>query len=407
MRSVMRLAVVLSCLISVALLSRCGGGSSQQSVQRLTIAPAALPNGTSETPYSQTIQASGGVAPFTWTVSAGALPHNVALSSSTTNTVTISGTPDTAAQGVAFTVKVTDAASQTASQPYTVSILLEPDTITLSAPSLTFTPQLVGTLSGAQLETVTNTGTAAVVISSIALAGNNASDFGQNHTCGASLGAGANCAINVTFTPSQMGPRGGAITITDSTVGSPHSVSLSGVGLTSTGPNATLSAASLSFGGSQLVGTASPARSITLTNYGTTAVIFTGIALTANFSGTSNCRGHSLASGATCTTNVTFTPSASGNLAGTLTFTDNAPGSPQTVTLSGTGTTTSYALTGNCFYAVDPAGLQCTETQEPTLCPLGQPANTTSVTSCGSGGSTRVDDSRRCSGGTGGRCVAQ
>jgi len=71
MKSVMRLTLVLSCLISVALLSSCSGGSSQQSVQPLTIAPAALPNGTSETPYSQTIQASGGVAPFTWTVSAG------------------------------------------------------------------------------------------------------------------------------------------------------------------------------------------------------------------------------------------------------------------------------------------------------------------------------------------------
>jgi hypothetical protein len=399
---VMRLMVVVSCVISVALLSRCGGGSSQQSVQRLTIAPAALPNGTSETPYSQTIQASGGVAPFTWTVSAGALPNNVALSSSTTDTVTISGTPDTAVQGLAFTVKVTDSASQAATQPYTVSILLEPDTLTLSPASLSFA-QLVGTSSGAQAEVITNTGTSAVVISSIALIGNPA-EFGQSNSCGSSLAAGLSCIIYVTFTPTQLGPMIAAIMITDNTVGSPHNVPLSGVGLTS-GPNATLSAGNLGFA-TQHVGTTSPAHGITLTNYGSTVLNITSIAATANFGESDNC-GSSLASGANCIINVTFTPSASGSLNGTLSITDNDPGSPQTVALSGTGTTTNYTLTGDCFYAVDPAGLQCTETQEPTLCPPGQPANTTSVTSCGSGVSARVDSSRRCSGGTGGRCVAQ
>ena len=79
---------------------------------------------------------------------------------------------------------------------------------------------------------------------------------------------------------------------------------------------------------------------------------------------------------------MTFTPTAAGNLMGTISVTGNASGSPQTVTLSGTGTTTSYTLTGSCFYAVDPAGNQCTQTQEPTLSPVGQPANTTSVFSC-------------------------
>jgi len=53
-----------------------GGGSFQQSTPPLMITTASLPNGTSETPYSQEIQASGGVAPFTWSVSTGTLPHN-------------------------------------------------------------------------------------------------------------------------------------------------------------------------------------------------------------------------------------------------------------------------------------------------------------------------------------------
>lgn len=357
MKSIVRSMIVVSCLASVLVLSGCGGGS-QQSLQRLTMAPAALPNGTSETPYSQTVQASGGIAPFTWTVSAGALPHNVALSSSTTNTVTISGTPDTAAQEVAFTVKVTDSAGQSASQSYTVSILLEPDSVTLSPQSLSFAPQLIGTPSGVQSETVTNTGTAAVVISSIAIIGTTAADFGQSNTCGLSIGAGANCTISVTFTPSLPGPRGASVTITDNTMGSPHSVSLSGTGLTS-GSNATLSATSMAFG-NQTLDTTSQAQSVTLTNYGATTLSISSIAASTNFGETTTCD-PTLVSGASCTIDVTFTPSNTGNLNGTLSVLDSASDSPQTVSLSGTGVAGRCGGKGDECYRGRPccSGLAC------------------------------------------------
>jgi hypothetical protein len=334
MKSIVRVMIVMSCVMFAAVLSGCGGESAQKPLQRLTIAPAALPNGTSETPYSQTVQASGGVAPFGWTVSAGALPHNVVLGGSTTNTVTISGTPDTAAQGLAFTIKVADSGNQSASQAYTVSILQEPDTLTLSPSGLSFGPQLMGSASGAQVETLTNTGTSAVAVASVALSGTNAADFSQNNSCGSSLAAGAACTINVTFTPSQFGQSTASITITDSTVGRPHSVSLDGVGLTS-GPNATWSAASVGFG-SQTVNTTSLPESITLTNYGTATLNISGITATASFGETDNC-GSILASGASCTVNVTFTPGSTGTLNGTLSVVDNATGSPQIVSLSGTG----------------------------------------------------------------------
>jgi hypothetical protein len=77
-KSIVRGMVVVACLTSVAMLSKCGGGY-QQATQPLTITTPSLSNGTSETPYRQTVHASGGVAPFTWSVSTGALPHNVAL----------------------------------------------------------------------------------------------------------------------------------------------------------------------------------------------------------------------------------------------------------------------------------------------------------------------------------------
>jgi hypothetical protein len=51
----------------------------------------------------------------------------------------------------------------------------------------------------------------------------------------------------------------------------------------------------------------------------------------------SNTCGTSIAAGASCTIGVTFSPTATGTVNGTLTFTDSAVTSPQGVTLSGTG----------------------------------------------------------------------
>jgi hypothetical protein len=384
-----RLGYVTVLMLLVAFAS-CGG-PTQTPPTAPVIITASLPNGTLETPYSQPIQASGGVAPFRWTVSAGALPSKIALNPSVTNTVTLSGTPDTAVQALAFTVQVTDSANRSAVQPYSVSILLEPDTLTLSPPSLSFAPQLVGTLSAVQPETVTNTGSIPVLINGVALAGTNAADFSQNNNCGSSLAAGANCVINVSVTPSQLGPSSASITITDSTVGSTHSVALSGVGLTS-GPNATLSSATSLTLPLTLVGTTSPARSIRLTNYGTTALSIAGIAATADFGESDNC-GSSLASAASCTINVTFTPPAVGTVTGTLSVTDNASGNPQTVSLSGTGTMNSF--TGYCLVII---GNQCQQplTKDLADCPAGQAAQYTGTVSCVNGGTHSIDSSAIC-----------
>lgn len=323
---------------SCILISGCGGGSSQP--PSLTISTASLPNGTLEIPYSQTIQASGGVAPFTWRVSAGALPQNLTLSSSETNTVTISGTPETAIQAAAFTIGVSDSANQSVTQPYTISIVLEPDTLTLSATSLNFaSPQLTGTRSGAQPEILTNTGSSEVVISNIALTGANAADFSQSDTCGSSLAAGANCTINVTFTPSQPGPRSASITITDNTTGSPQSAALTGTG-TVTGPNATLLPATVSISchfrlDPFPVCSCIPNQAPTLSDFGSTELSITSITTTGPFSESNTC-GTSLGAEDSCTIAVELSTRSAETQTGTLLVTDNAPGSPQEVILTGT-----------------------------------------------------------------------
>jgi Abnormal spindle-like microcephaly-assoc'd, ASPM-SPD-2-Hydin len=92
--------------------------------------------------------------------------------------------------------------------------------------SLTFVSQPVGASSTGAVVTLHNSGTTALSISSISATG----DFAETNNCGASLAAGMDCQITVTFTPTATGNRTGAITITDSSSGSPQTVSLSGMG---------------------------------------------------------------------------------------------------------------------------------------------------------------------------------
>jgi hypothetical protein len=96
---------------------------------------------------------------------------------------------------------------------------------------LTFAPSQVGITSTAQVIALTNTGNGPLTISSIAIAGTNASDFSQTNTCPtspASLAAQANCQISVTFTPTGTGSRLASITIADNATTGQETLSLLG-----------------------------------------------------------------------------------------------------------------------------------------------------------------------------------
>lgn len=105
---------------------------------------------------------------------------------------------------------------------------------------------------------------------------------------------------------------------------------------TATPPTASLSTASLQFG-SQPVNSASAAQPVTLTNNGPNQLTFSSITASSGFSQTNTC-GASIAPAASCTINLTFTPTTVGSNSGSLVITDNASNSPQSVTLAGTGT---------------------------------------------------------------------
>jgi len=110
-------------------------------------------------------------------------------------------------------------------------IILAP-AVSLSPGSLSFGNQNVGITSAAQTVTLTNTGTASLSISSIALSGTNNLDFAQTNNCPGTLAVNANCTINVTFTPSANGTRSASLTLTDNAANSPQNAALSGTGIT-------------------------------------------------------------------------------------------------------------------------------------------------------------------------------
>src|SRR6266540_4062516 len=189
----------------------------------------------------------------------------------------------------------------------------------VSPSSLTFASQITGTTSAAQSAALTNTGSGALTISSIALAGTNAGDYTQSNTCPISpstLAAGAACTISVSFAPTATGSRTASVSITDDAAGSPHSLSLSGTG-TAPSPAVNLTPSSLDFG-AQLVSTTSDAKAATLTNTGTGPLTISSIAIAgagaAAYAQTNTCpTGPStLAVNASCTISVTFAPTATG-----------------------------------------------------------------------------------------------
>jgi FG-GAP-like repeat/Abnormal spindle-like microcephaly-assoc'd, ASPM-SPD-2-Hydin len=229
--------------------------------------------------------------------------------------------------------------------------------VTLSPASLSFGDQAVGSTSTVQSVTLSNTGTSALTISSITASG----DFAQTNTCGTSLAAGASCSISVTFTPTAAGNRTGAIAITDNANTSPETVSLSGTGVSAA---ATLSPASVTFA-AQSIGTSSAGQVVSLTNSGTLALTISSITVAGDFAQSNTC-GTNLAAGASCSITVVFTPTVAGTREGTVSIVDNAPGSPQTVALSGSGQTAtptaSLSPTSLTFASQDTASTSAAQT---------------------------------------------
>jgi alpha-tubulin suppressor-like RCC1 family protein len=207
--------------------------------------------------------------------------------------------------------------------------------IVLDPGSVDFGTQAVGGAGAVHTVTLTNETGATTWIETVELGGADAGQFtiDDDQCSGVKLADGAACTVDVRFSPGSPGSRRADLSFTTGTVAGPHVVALAGVGL---GPAIAFDPPGLSFG-DQPVGSLSPEPLyLTVRNAGTALLTISGIVISGDFVQSNFCA--TLAPGGFCVITVRFQPSAPGLRSGQLTVTSDAPGSPHTIPLSGTGT---------------------------------------------------------------------
>ncbi len=124
------------------------------------------------------------------------------------------------------TLQITDNSAQSPRSVTLTGVGIAPPTVTLSAISLSFAAQVVGSTSQPQTITLTTSGSGTLAVFSISTT---TSDFAASNNCGTVAG-GASCTITVTFTPSAIGNRTGMLVIASNAANGTQMVSLSGPG---------------------------------------------------------------------------------------------------------------------------------------------------------------------------------
>ena len=199
---------------------------------------------------------------------------------------------------------------------------LNSQSISVSPKTIPFPNQGLNTTSAAAAVTLLNNQSGTLTISSIQVS----APFAETDNCGRSLAPNAQCTLNVTFTPTAKQYYSSSLIITDSAANSPQTVTLSGNGVFPV----TFSPTVVNFG-NQAAGTTSNTMNVTMSNKLPAALAISSIQATAPFAQTNNC-GTALAGGSTCTLAVTFSPTATQYSSSSITVSDSASGSPQTIT---------------------------------------------------------------------------
>ena len=220
----------------------------------------------------------------------------------------------------------------------------------VSMNTVPFGGQAIGTSSTPFTLTFTNWGTTTVSVNPPTITG---TEFTQTNNCGTSLKPGANCRVNITFSPTTLGSQSETLTVKTSYPGSPWSVTLQGVG-SQFGLNIPYPGLSFPL---LTYGTGTLSKPVTLTNHSTSALSISNVQVVGGaFAQTNNC-GSSVPAGGACTFNVTFKPTTATSLPetsayyGNLVIFSSDPASPQQLRLSGTGTPVSYAPKSLTFSA--------------------------------------------------------
>lgn len=195
--------------------------------------------------------------------------------------------------------------------------------------SVNFGSVLVGS-SGSASITLTNSGSSPVSVSAVTASG---SGFSIGGFSAGTLNPAASRAFTVTFSPTAAGNASGSLSVASNASDSTLPIALSGSG-TASQPQLSISPSSVAFQGVH-VGT-SASQTVTLKNTGN-ATLNVGTAAISGSGYTMTLAPTSINAGTSATFSVTFTPTAEGSDAGSISISSNAPGSPAAVALSGSG----------------------------------------------------------------------
>ena len=201
--------------------------------------------------------------------------------------------------------------------------------VSFSSYSVTFSPQAIGTTSSPVTVTLTNIGSAILNLTAFNL---NGSEFAETNNCPATLAAAASCVLSLTFTPVSSGNHAGTLTLTDNANDSPQVVQIIGNIPT---PAIKIVQPTMAFPNIAVGAVFGPQPGIVISS-GTGPLTISNVSATGDFSETNNCVG-TLAVNQQCTIDISFRPTAPGVRQGTVLITDNASGSPHTISVAGTG----------------------------------------------------------------------
>ncbi len=196
--------------------------------------------------------------------------------------------------------------------------------------------------------TLTNNSPDPVTGFAATLTGTDASEFQvSGGTCiGGVIGLDQSCTVTVRFAPTSGGNKSAALSITHSGSNSPAAIALFGNAIAVPTPAVTLNPTNVSFA-SQGVGTVSAAVSINVQNTGTADLHVTSATLAgtnpADFQLVNGC-GLAIVPGGSCTLQVSFAPTSGGSKTAQVQLVDDAPASPQLVSLSGTAVSATISL---------------------------------------------------------------
>jgi len=210
----------------------------------------------------------------------------------------------------------------------------------VSPSAVNFKGVVVGS-SGTATLNLSNSGSAAVTISQASVAGTGFTISGL--AAGLTIQPGQNSSFTAKFLPTSTGSASGSVSISSNSPNSPMTIALTGTGIQ---PEIGAIPSSAPFGNVAVGNTNS--QTITLTNGGTANLIISQGSVSGNgFKITGLSTPMTITPGSNATFNAVFTPTGAGKVTGSISLANDAPSSPYTIALSGTGVAETQLLSFN------------------------------------------------------------